>query len=66
MIYKQKGDYGRIRFERMIARKRKRWERRKMNYEYNRSYRTWIGDDGLLWQKCDWQGDCHYPCNGDC
>lgn len=53
---------------------------KKFNYRYeqmkkrairrrqNKSQKTWIGDDGMLWQKCcyDAWGSCHSPCNGDC
>ncbi len=47
-------------FERMAKRK----EKRKNNNRCNNS--TWYNDEGKLMQKCDYFGDCEFPCNGDC
>lgn len=64
MIHKYGEEGGLMKFNYRYERMKKRAVRRRQN----KSQKTWIGDDGLLWQKCcyDAWGSCHSPCNGDC
>lgn len=68
--WNSKGEYGQERVRRMLRRKVDRWNKHIQNKK-SRARRYggfWRGDDGKLWQYCEWpEGSiCHYPCNGDC
>ena len=67
-FWNQKGEYGKIRVQRMLYRKRERHYKRA-----NRVRGNYRRVDGKLQQVCSYQplcsfgvNWCDYPCNGDC
>ena len=70
-FWEQKGEYGRIRFYRMLARKEKRHKKaiQRRKERARSGYGTyWFDESGRKVQWCEWpEGSiCEYPCNGDC
>jgi hypothetical protein len=62
-FWNNKGPYGENRVRSMIARKRRRYEKRKTAQRYKP---FWHDEYGRMMQHCDYAGICEYPCNGDC